>query len=127
VAKYVLFVFPKWKILYLLFGGTNNVSVFKNIMVVEKWLCLAWCKTTDDYAIIEFLMFGVYNIFYVGGGIIQVIQTCMNEWGFWVSVNKWGSTALKWVPAIGFLDMDKKYRYLWTIYRVSNRHFLFIN
>jgi hypothetical protein len=43
-------------------------------------------------------MFGVYIIFLVGGGIIQVIQTCMNEWGFWVSVNKWGSTALKWVP-----------------------------
>jgi hypothetical protein len=63
VAKYVLFVFPKWKILYLLFGGTNNVSVFKNIMVVEKWPCLAWCDTTDDYAIIEFLMFGVYNLF----------------------------------------------------------------
>ena len=57
------------KKLYLLFGGTNNVSVFKNIMVE--------CKTTGDNIIIESaVMFGVYSNFLVGG-VIHVIQTCI--------------------------------------------------
>lgn len=44
----------------MLLGGTDNVSVFKNIMVE--------CKTTGDEIIIESaVMFGVHNNFLVGG------------------------------------------------------------